>query len=113
MSAEHTWGEGVVVNNPDCPHSETGSNAASVYWGSTYVADVYRGYVGSESVSRNEQAANARLIAAAPGLLRVAQLVKEAADHRSDKDWPMLHLALSEAAEAAVAALAKVAGEQA
>lgn len=75
MSAEHTWGEGVVVNNPDCPHSETGSNAASIYWGNTYVADVYRGYVGSENVSRNEQAANARLIAAAPKLLEALQSI--------------------------------------
>jgi hypothetical protein len=40
----------------------------------TYVADVYRNYVGSDRVTEEELAANARLIAAAPELLEALEL---------------------------------------
>lgn len=50
--------------------SEDGVNATSIYSeDGIYVADVYRGYVGSEDLKEVEQKANARLIAAAPELL--------------------------------------------
>lgn len=56
-----TAGEWSVVENADL---ESGGNAASIYAGKrTYIADVYCGYVGSEDMPREEQRANARLIA--------------------------------------------------
>lgn len=72
MSAfKGTPGPWEVVENPDSGGGDTViSNAASIYSDDeTYVADVYRGCVGSESVTHNQQIANARLIAAAPELL--------------------------------------------
>lgn len=67
MSTDHTIGPWSVVQNLD---TSDGANAAAIYSGArTYVADVYRGYVGSEAIGRDEQQANARLIAAAPDLL--------------------------------------------
>ena len=67
----HTAGPWEVVENPDSGGGDTViSNAASIYSDDeTYVADVYRGYVGSEIVTHDQQLANARLIAAAPELL--------------------------------------------
>lgn len=62
----HTNGTWFIVENPD---ARDGSNAASIYGGDTYVADVYCGYVGSENIGKEEQKANARLISAAPDLL--------------------------------------------
>ena len=57
------------VFNPD---SEYGDNATSIYSeDGIYVADVYRGYVGSEGLTEVEQKANAHLIAAAPEMLDV------------------------------------------
>ena len=63
-----TRGPWEVVENPDSGGGDTAiSNAASIYSEcETYVADVYRGYVGSENVTAATQSANARLIAASP-----------------------------------------------
>lgn len=72
MSAfKGTPGPWEVVENPDSGGGDTAiSNSASIYSDDeTYVADVYRGYVGSEIVTHDQQLANARLIAAAPELL--------------------------------------------
>lgn len=69
MSAfKGTRGPWEVVENPDSGGGGTViSNAASIYSDDeTYVADVYRGYVGSEIVTHDQQLANARLIAASP-----------------------------------------------
>jgi len=102
MSTKHTTGEGVVVQNPDSCNE---SNAASIYWGDTYVADVYRNYVGSELVGKEEQLANARLIAAAPDLLAVCiDLMQHASltEHMS-----------AASVERARAAISKATGEQA
>lgn len=49
-----------------------------------------------------------QFIVAGPGLLRVALLIQEAAAHRSDKDWSMFHLAVSEAAELAARTIKEV-----
>ena len=76
MSAfKGTPGPWEVVENPDSGGGDTAiSNAASIYSEcKTYVADVYRGYVGSESVTHDQQIANARLIAAAPALLEALE----------------------------------------
>lgn len=57
---------------------EDGANATSIYSSDgVYVADVYRGYVGSEDLTEAEQKANARLIAAAPKLLDAAIMAIE------------------------------------
>lgn len=99
-AAKHTPGQGSVVNNPD---SHNGGNAASVYWGPTYVADVYSGYVGSERVSKDEQQANARLIAAAPALFAACSA------YLADRDEAGC-MADSNAVQAMRAALAKAQG---
>jgi hypothetical protein len=66
-TGKHTGKQWEVVANPD---SHEGGNAAGIC--STeddYIADVYMGYVGSLGITKAEQMANARLIAAAPELL--------------------------------------------
>lgn len=70
-----TRGPWKAVYNRD---SEDRVNATSIYnEDGIYVADVYRGYVGSEDLTEAEQKANARLIAAAPKLLDAAIMAIE------------------------------------
>ena len=52
----------------------------------------------------NEHAA-AKLFKAAPKLLKVAELVLSATQNRSDRDYQLMHIDLSEAAEIARAAI--------
>src|SRR5690625_3583968 len=90
-----TPGPWEVVENPDSGGGDTAiSNAASIYSEcETYVADVYRGYVGSESVTAATQSANARLSAAAPCLLDALQRLNSATRRymeerpESDAEW--------------------------
>lgn len=92
---KHTPGPWEVVENPDSGGRDTViGNAASIYSDDeTYVADVYRGYVGSESVTHDQQISNARLIAAAPCLLDALQRLNSATRRymeerpESDAEW--------------------------
>lgn len=68
-------------------------------------------YAGSAWIEISDE--HAREIAATPELLRIAELVKEAAQHKADKDWTMFHLSFNEAAEAARAVLSRVEGKAA
>lgn len=85
--------------------SEDGVNATSIYSeDGIYVADVYRGYVGSEDLTEAEQKANARLIAAAPKLLDAAIMAIEHYDAYfggsapDDLPWvPVMREAIKEA----------------
>lgn len=83
-----------------------GSNVSSIYSeDGIYVADVYRGYVGSEDLTEVEQKANARLIAAAPELLDAAIMAVEHYDEffkgvepPEDLPWvPVMREAIKEA----------------
>lgn len=108
-----TPGPWEVVENPDSGGGDTAiSNAASIYSEcETYVADVYRGYVGSENVTAASQSANARLIAAAPELLEACQALLEATTEDGITEAMLLGCAI-EMAGNAVAKATGVAHDQ-
>jgi len=87
MSAQHTPGPWVNhgrIQQPGLPHSSVGAR--------TLIARVY-----SEAFGDTEQeAANARLIAAAPDLLAALQAVVRVADRKTD-EFDLAHAAIAKA----------------